>query len=145
MKKIIAIIVSLVVATLSFTISGCVITPSEETHRIEDVEWVLKSYGPTSSLAPVPGAEITLTFNSSEDEVRGNAGCNSYVGPYTLSDNELSIGQLARTEMYCIEPPGVMEQEARYLDILQDAESFHVTEGKLQINCGEEMLIFVQQ
>ncbi|MBS3770815.1 MAG: META domain-containing protein [Bacteroidales bacterium] len=61
------------------------------------------------------------------------------------SSQSAVIGQMAATEMYCIEPEDVMEQESKYLDILKDAETFDMTDSKLHVNCGEKMLVFVQQ
>jgi len=135
-----------ILALLAVLSSGCKTSPQQVTPDIENREWVLESYGEPSGLSgTLPGTEVTLTFDNSKDEVRGSAGCNSYFGQYTIDGDELSIGQLAQTEMYCMDPQGVMEQEQEYLSALQTAESFQVIERKLQIDCDHKILIFVQR
>ena len=89
------------------------------------------------------GTGITIIFNSTEGQVKGSAGCNSYFGGYEVSNNNLSILQIGNTEMYCMEPEGVMEQEEQYLKALRAAESYKVQDGKLQINCGAQILTYV--
>ena len=115
----------------------------EEPAGLEDKTWVLESYGEEGSLqAVLTGTEITALFDSAEGRVRGSAGCNSYFGDYQVSKNKLSIPMMAHTEMYCLEPEGVMEQETQYLKILQTAESYEVGDGKLRITAGSQILVF---
>ena len=47
--------------------------------------------------------------------------------------------------MYRLDPEGVMEQEEQYLKALQATESFQIQDGKLQINCGAQILVFAAQ
>ncbi|MBA7614690.1 hypothetical protein ES703_21959 [subsurface metagenome] len=114
---------------------------------IEDTDWVLQSYGEFGNLKDVlTDTEITAEFISSEGTVEGSAGCNSYSGSYEVKDSQLSIpGPIAATEMYCMEPEGVMEQERQYLEILQAAKSYSVEDGELQINCGGQVLIYTTE
>ncbi len=114
---------------------------------IEDTDWVLQSYGEFGNLKDVlTDTEITAEFVSSEGTVEGSAGCNSYSGSYEVKDSQLSIpGPIAATEMYCMEPEGVMEQERQYLEILQAAKSYSVEDGELQINCGGPVLIYTAE
>lgn len=111
---------------------------------LEDIKWVLQSYGGSDNRTSVlSGTEITAEFVSSEGTVKGSAGCNSYFGSYELKGNQLSIpGPVGSTEMYCVEPEGIMEQEQAYLTMLQLAESYEINDGELTINCGSEALIF---
>jgi len=64
---------------------------------------------------------------------------------YQISNNELSIPVMAHTEMYCLEPEGVMEQEYQYLKTLQTAESYQIQGGKLQIDCGDQILVYTPE
>jgi heat shock protein HslJ len=114
---------------------------------IEDTDWVLQSYGEFGNLKDVlTDTEITAEFVSSEGTVEGSAGCNSYSGSYEVKDSQLSIpGPIAATEMYCMEPEGVMEQERQYLEILQAAKSYSVEDGELQINCGGQVLVYTTE
>ena len=116
-------------------------TPS---NIIEDIMWILESYGEPGNLQTVlEGTEITALFDSTEGQVRGSAGANSYFGSYQISKNKVSIQQIGQTEMYRLDPEGVMEQEQQYLKALQVAESYEIMDGKLRITCGAEVLIFV--
>ena len=114
---------------------------------IEDTDWVLQSYGEFGNLKDVlTDTEITAEFVSSEGTVEGSAGCNSYSGSYEVKNSQLSIpGPIAATEMYCMEPEGVMEQERQYLEILQAAKSYSVEDGELQINCGGQVLVYTTE
>ncbi len=110
---------------------------------LEDIMWLLESYGEQGDLqAVLEGTEITAIFDSAEGQVTGSAGCNSYFARYEASGNELSILELAWTEMGCLEPQGILEQETQYLQALQSAESYKIEDGKLQITSGNQVLIF---
>jgi heat shock protein HslJ len=82
---------------------------------------------------PVTGARaLTLTLGP-DGRASGNAGCNSFSGTYAFrSRDRIDLGPLAVTRMAC-EPP-VMEQEARYLSILEAAETYsRYGDGSLSI------------
>jgi len=108
---------------------------------LEDTQWVLESYGEQGNLQPlIEETRITAIFDSTEKQVHGSAGCNSYFGDYQIND-KLSIPWLANTEMACLDPEGVMDQEYEYLKTLRSAESYQIQNGKLQINCDEQKIL----
>jgi heat shock protein HslJ len=111
---------------------------------LEDRTWTLKSYGePGSPKGVLADTEITVEFVSRENSVKGNAGCNSYFGSYELRRSQLSIpGPMAVTEMFCMEPTGVMDQEQEYLTILHMAEEYEISGDELTIHCGRQVLRF---
>ncbi len=110
---------------------------------LEDITWILESYGEPESLQTVlEGTEITALFDSAEGQVSGSAGANHYSGAYQVSKNKLSIHAMTWTEMYRLDPEGIMEQEEYYLKTLQAAESYEISVGKLQITSGNQVLIF---
>ena len=126
-----------------FWASAVIVLSPSETTGLENTTWVLESYGELGNLqAVLQGTEITAVFDSIEGQVSGSAGCNTYFADYTIDNNNLSILQIAYTEMYCLEPEGVMEQEQQYLEALQAAESFEIENGRLQINCGAQLLVY---
>ena len=115
-------------------------TPNE---GLEDTKWILESYGEPGILkAVLEGTEITATFESTTGRVHGSAGCNTYSGDYQISDNKHSIPLIVSTEIGCLEPEGIMEQELKYLKALQAAERDQIRDGKLEINYGTQMLVF---
>lgn len=130
----------ILLTVLAFTVGACA-KPGPA--PLEDTTWILKSYGEQGNLLTVlEGTEITATFDSAEKRVNGSAGCNSYFGDYQLSDNTLTFLVISHTEKYCMEPEGIMEQEAQYLKTLNTAESYQVKDGTLQVNSGNEILIY---
>ena len=111
---------------------------------LEDTKWFLRSYGEHGNLKDIiEGTEITATFNSSEGQVGGSAGCNIYGGRYQIIDSTLSISEIYFTEMACISPEGVMEQEQEFLSMLSSAQSFQADDTTSTIFCsGGQQLYF---
>jgi len=111
---------------------------------LENNRWILQSYGEPGNIKGVlADTEITAEFVSSEETVKGSAGCNSYFSGFEVEDNQILIpGPIGATEMYCVEPEGVMEQEQEYLAILQNAQTYEIEDEQLRIFAGDEVLIF---
>jgi len=106
-------------AVVSLTACGATKT------ALDDTEWVLESYGEQGHLqAVLEGTEITASFNGAEGQVTGSAGCNSYSANYEAEHDVLVISQIAMTEMACLEPEGIMEQEAEYLAALENVSMY---------------------
>ena len=120
------------------------VVPEEDEVTFEGRTWVLELYGEPDDLNTVlEDTEITIVFISAEGKMEGSAGCNSYFGGYEVNEDKLTIKPpIASTVMACPNPEGVMEQEQQYLKTLQAAESFQLQDGKLQITCGSEILIY---
>ena len=128
---------------LSLILVACAPPALENLVDPADTTWVLESYGEQGNLqAVLEGSEITAIFNSDDGQVQGSAGCNTYFANYHITNNMLSIYEIAYTEMYCLEPEGVMDQEEQYLEALQAAESYHIEDGKLRITSGAQLLVF---
>ncbi len=119
---------------------------AETTPALEGPTWSLLAFvepNPVEGMpAPLPlatdvrsGTEITITF--SDGVLRGSAGCNSYQAAYTRDASVLTIGSTAVTEMFCLSPEGVMEQEDQYLRVLEDVVGFHIHGGQLWLETGD--------
>lgn len=119
--------------------------PKDEPLDFENIEWILESFGePGNIQLVIEGSEITATFDSATHGVNGSAGCNYYSGDYEVDNSELSISSVGNTEMACIEPEGVMEQEQQYLQLLILAESYETGDGQLRITCSDgNVLVFI--
>lgn len=101
--------------------------------------WELYSVGKYS---PIDGSVTTIHFENGQ--VSGLGGCNQYGGEYQLSGDTLMIDKLYMTEMACMSPEGIMEQELRFLEYLGNVQSFKVTGDQLQIYWSDgEVLTFV--
>ncbi|MDD1716035.1 MAG: META domain-containing protein, partial [Methanolinea sp.] len=99
--------------------------------------WYLESYVDARGeiFTPVPHSVVTLQFDGSGN-FTGNAGCNSYFGPYTLGDGQsLTIGTIARTLMACSDP-SIMEQENDYLLVLPEMKVYSISGNDLIMNDG---------
>jgi len=138
------LIVSLVIIAVLIVTGAC--SSIQVSDDLENKTWKLMSYGKEGSLQDVlDGTEITATFDGSKDEVHGSSGANTYSGNYRIDGNKLSILELAWTEMYRLDPPGVMEQEAKYLKLFKAVESFVIQDAKLKITAGEQVLIYYEE
>ena len=81
----------------------------------------------------IEGSILTLGFDS-EGQASGGAGCNSFFGSYELDGDAISFSGVANTEMFCMDPEGLMDQENDYLAIL------HSAAVKVEIRGGELIL-----
>ena len=122
----------------------CLAACSAPNYILDDTKWFLRSYGEQNNLQVIiEGTEITATFNSAKGEVSGSAGCNTYFARYEVIGTKLSISEMAFTEMACVSPEGVMEQEQEFLAILAGAQSFQADDTTLTIFCsGGQQLYF---
>jgi len=125
--------------------------------------WVLKYYGePGKFRAPYPWSDITLIISACataeqkiggyparENVIAGSAGVNWYFGNYEVDGNKFItytvIGEEKHTGLVCTQmagPAHLMAQEHRYLDILTSAQTYEITNSRLSISSGEEVLVF---
>ena len=111
---------------------------------LEDTSWSLEGLGQPGNLRPaLLNTEVTLSFVGNS-QAAGSAGCNSYGGDYDARlDGTLSFSDLFHTEMYCVEPQ-LMEQEQDFLDALSVAERYDVVDGVLHISGGGWLLVLAK-
>lgn len=110
--------------------------------NLEGTEWVLASLNGNE---PITGSTVTLKFE--KDQLGGSGGCNSYGGKYTLGpDGKISVSEVVQTEMACMDPAGVMEQESQFGQALSQAASFQMNGDNLEIKnaAGEIILVFAK-
>ena len=94
------------------------------------VAWQLVWYGGGTS--PLDATQISLAFRD-DGTLTGIAGCNSYSADYEIDGDQLAIGAIARTEMACMDPDGVMTQETDYLNVLDRVAAFTTTLTGLEL------------
>ena len=126
--------------------------------------WVLRFYGEPGKLrVPYPWRNITLTicacataeqkigdYPARDYVISTCAGINRCGGNcevdgnkfiiYTVHGEEKHVGSLWCTE--AAGPAYLMVWEDRYLDILTSAQTYEITNGRLTISSGEEVLVF---
>ena len=84
---------------------------------------------------------LSFTIETSENKISGKTNCNNYFGTYTISNaDELKIGPLVATEMYCEE--NVMKTERELFKAYSDSKTFNFDGKMLTIfNEGGALLI----
>ena len=110
---------------------------------LEGITWYLDTYQDAkgNQMGLLPGTQVAAEFKAGQ--VGGNAGCNNYFAPYLVDGEILLIEAIAVTEMYCLEPANIMEQEQGFLAALDAAARYHIGDGRLQIinQDGETILV----
>lgn len=89
----------------------------------------------------LPSSMITVEFQTVD--LSGNAGCNNYFSAYTIDGERIFTGLAGSTQMFCIEPEGIMEQENLYLLNLQNASSYQITDNQLSLIDADGMTILI--
>jgi heat shock protein HslJ len=124
-----------VFAASIFVLTGC----AASADPLNGTDWDLQSYNGTS---PIEGRALTASFE--KGQISGSAGCNSYGGTYQIHGDQITISQLYSTEMACMDPEGIMDQEQRFLKALSGAQTFQVATGQLKIfGANREILTFI--
>jgi len=113
-------------------LGGCAIqpdTPSPLTGR----EWIVDTIDDRKAL---DGSLLSLTF-SADGRVSGSAGCNRFFAQFQLMNhNTIRIRQAASTMMAC--PEALMQQERRFLDLLEHLNRFRIDPQGNLILTGEQ-------
>jgi len=81
------------------------------------------------------GTEITAIFEGGT--LRGSGGCNDYGAAYALNGASLAFEAVTFTEMACLDPAGVMEQERRYFAFLQSVTRYYLYANQLWLETGD--------
>ncbi len=111
---------------------------------LQGTNWVLQTYfdGTGAMLSVLNGSEITAVFGS-DNKINGKSGCNTYNADYSISGGSISIGAVTRTNIACNNPPGVMEQEQAYLNLLATAATYTTTPSTLEIRNVQGQIILI--
>ena len=113
-------------------------------NQVLDQEWILELITENGQgKKPVADTEVTLRFSA--EKLTGSAGCNRYFASYqTGDDRQLSITDIASTEMWCLQPEGIMEQETKFLQWLDKANSYRINNDQLTLygNDRQQQLVF---
>ena len=138
MKKI-YLIITISIISLLFAAS-CSILPGTGSDQLTGTTWKLISF---DGNIPLAGRNMTASFDAKE--IQGSASCNTYFGTYRLKADQISIGELGWTEMACMDPEGIMEQEQVIMKLLSESSSYSIQGERLQITTSAgELLIFQQ-
>ncbi len=95
---------------------------------LEQTTWQLEMLGTQPALKARP---VTLVFQA-DNQVGGEAGCNSYGGTYSLNGDKLTFSYLSSTLRACAEPE-FMEQEQKYMSSLAQTAGYKLEGNRLVI------------
>ncbi len=103
-----------------------------QSQALAGTAWEVISYnnGKQAVTSVLNGTTLTSEFGK-DGTLSGSSGCNTYGGSYKVDGNQISIGRLASTKMYCMEPAGVMEQETQFLLALEFSATYSVEGNSL--------------
>ena len=106
---------------------------------LDGTQWVLTSVNGGS---PLEGVEVTLAFD--DGQASGYTGCNSYSAAYAVEgEGGLAFSEIEITERGCLEPEGIMEREAQYINVVRAATGFRLSDEELEISTARgEVLIY---
>ena len=103
-------------ALIMLTLAMVIFNACSTTNTSLTGEWKLVSYEDAAAPTPaLPGVDTSISFE--EGQFGGTVGCNSFGGDYTLSGDQLSIGSVISTMMFCDQTSA---QESAVLAILSD-------------------------
>jgi heat shock protein HslJ len=109
-------------------------TLREQATGLAGSAWQVTGYnnGRQAVVSLLAGSDLTLAF-SADGRLSGSAGCNRYHATYSSSAQDIRIGPAGATRRTCGEPPGIMEQEARFLDALASAALWRLDGDRLEL------------
>jgi heat shock protein HslJ len=126
MHKSIAGILVLFAALLSA--SGALANGHGKAPGLPDSRWELSELEGQAAPPGAGGRQPNLEFLSEDNRVGGFAGCNRFMGAYTLNGPDLSFGPLGSTRMAC---PDGMALEHFYLGVLAKVSAYTTVDGEL--------------
>ena len=104
-------------------------------------DWVLESI---EGHAPIVGTTPWIRFRE-HTWLEGDAGCNRFTAAYQRrADTGLQISEIISTRMFCAQPEGAMQQEARLFHLMQTVDAYHAEPDHLQLlSDGAVVISFV--
>jgi heat shock protein HslJ len=124
-------------------VAACSSTPGRPgsgftTPDLAGTRWVVTSI---DGRAPA-GPALTADFGN-DGRVSGDAGCNSYSGPYIQDGRTVQFGELLSTRRACVDD-GRQRQETRLLDIMQGSATLQLNRSRLTVRGDEGYIVLTQ-
>jgi len=127
---------TLAVSTIGFVILMAIAINSSNSDGVLEGEWTVEAITVDGAETQVAeGTSVTAIFDAGM--LSGSAGCNNFTGSYETDGASLTIGPLGSTAMFCADPAEAMDQEAAFLMLLNEAESFIVNGDDLEIRTSD--------
>lgn len=101
-----------------------------------DWAWIAAQQWNLSSIEgapPIKGTDPWIRFRE-HTWLEGDAGCNRFTASYERkAEAGLSVSQIITTRMFCAQPDGAMQQEARMYHLLQQTDAYHAEPDRLDL------------
>lgn len=114
-------------------------TFSAQSRELAASSWqvVALNNGQQAVVNVLDGTTLTIAFGE-DGTVTGSSGCNSFRGPYTSAAGVVKLGPLASTMMACLDPEGVMDQEAQLVAALESAATYTIEGSWLEMRTADD-------
>jgi heat shock protein HslJ len=123
-------------AKLTLKASGgrALVTYEAQSQQLAGTSWNVLAYnnGEQGVESVSAATKLTAMFDKA-GHLTGFAGCNSYAATYTGTSPKISIAKVSSTRKECAAPPGVMDQEIRYLAALATAATYQIEGSTLEL------------
>lgn len=113
----------------------CKGTPTATGPTLENTYWKLTEAGGKPVETPAQGREVHMILTS-ENNIKGFAGCNGLGGDYTVDGNKVDFNTLT-TRMFC---ELQMDVENRLTQALTEADRYVINGKTLELYKGEALL-----
>jgi len=116
------------------------------TSDLAGTSWMVTGYniGEDAVTTLIPGSEISLSF-SMDGKISGKAGCNNYSATYEINQGAIKLGPVASSKTMCLEPTGIMQQEAAFLNGLSTVSSFRMDGNSLDLLAADGSIVLLLQ
>lgn len=106
-----------------------------EVRELAGKEWTVTSYhnGQQAVVSVLDGTTLSLRFQA-DGTLSGSAGCNNLTSSYEAANGQLRVNPVGTTRRHCSDPPGIMEQEARFVAALESAATYRIEAGWLVLH-----------
>lgn len=100
--------------------------------NFKDIRWELvELMGQPVKYSNTDSQKVYIQFNSGDNRVNGNDGCNNFTGAYEETPGQrLFISKLASTKKFCVKMP----TEDNFGEVLQGVDNYTVDGDHLSLN-----------
>ena len=129
------------VLTLADASGAPVLVFRAQPSELAGTSWQITAYnnGRQAVTSPILGTSLTLVFGA-DGSLTGSAGCNNFMTSYTVTGGEIAVEPPASTRMMCVEPEGIMEQEAEFLAALASAATYTIRGDMLEFRTADDAI-----
>lgn len=117
------------------TLTTVLFASCDETKRVIDVAGSVQLSGTyaitKAGTKSVSNPDINISFAALDKSFRGNGGCNSFFGNYTLDLYALNFSDIAATENYCDE--SIMTVENEIMNAIRNTGSYTLEKDVLKL------------